>query len=1106
MKTKLFVLLTALSVPAISTAQTCAQWVVQGRTNLAAQNIAQANLCFSNAVANCPNQADANVFYAATRLLVLPGQTPIDGFLTSLGFASTGRDLYKWTAQPTKDAKGHVVVPDNVNASNAPALFRTNVLPQITAAAANLAMVTDTNFTLALTTNDTDLEAVTMDYGDVVLIRAMLHASECLGYTVSSWNSDIQLRTIQTLLTNKSAGMQALLAQNPNLLTFATTNDLNAAKAAFVNAVDDYMVASQFIRNRPVTVTRLFNYDVEMASSELKFRETLQDLNNSLTNPVVWSVDTNYTFHLAGEFDGSHPPRGFLPAFTNNLIVLGTLPDLTFGGSVTGVSMQQVDNFLAKHFQVKGPDASAWLVAKGQVYTQTNSGAPVLLATNGYQFYAEVQMWTNDSVTSAQLKLPGGSTIALQGETSYDPDTGDSVTNLLDFANAFSSQVSLDGAYPNGAYQFTLSCVNDGLRTVTLNLTNNAYPPTPHISNFDAAQFLQPANDFTLTWDALPASDAHDFVQLTIMDEYGDQVYQTPNFWEDGSLSGAAVSATIPAGTLGAAQTYTAKLLFAKKTDGDTNSFPAGVGAASYYKQVQFSLGTTDLGWISIVKGAFLNQSDSSAPSLSSPKSSGSFYFQAYVNANNGSSTVTNISLRLPNGSVDSTSASGYLSTRTSFDSKAALDAAYPDGTYTLTINSTLVGTKTVTVQLDSSNTSVPHISNYAAAQAIDGTKAFTLTWDAFAGSTSADSIQVSAEDDTYYNLILGDSYGNPLTLAATATSITIPADTMYSGDTGDGTLTFVNAATASSGYPGISSYGGYYKQTSFQFFATRGIPTPDLLATNLTWSPGAGAFPGEQIQVSVTVSNVGLAKASDWYADFYFSTNTKSGSRIRSAEAQGSGKLAPGQGGTLTAQITLPSSIAGNLYLIADAWTDDFEPNTDNNTILIALIGPDLVPTAFTAPASAQAGQSVQISYTVQNQGSALPASYWSDTVYLSTNTVWDSSAIALGGFSGKGYRSLAGGASYSVTNTVWLPPSPSGACYLILRVDDSHTVVEENETNNDRAVAILLTNRICGDTTSLVASGTAFLLSNQDPDSGSWNLWGLSWSRNWHGLAGTD
>ena len=141
MKTKSTLFLALLFAGSVSRATVCDDLVAQGRAALAAHNLTNANLYFSNAVAQCPGHENANVFYSATRLLVLPGGSPIDTLLTRLGVSQTNRDLYNFSPTIATNGAGKWIVPANVNAAEAPALARTNILPQLTSAAANLAAV-----------------------------------------------------------------------------------------------------------------------------------------------------------------------------------------------------------------------------------------------------------------------------------------------------------------------------------------------------------------------------------------------------------------------------------------------------------------------------------------------------------------------------------------------------------------------------------------------------------------------------------------------------------------------------------------------------------------------------------------------------------------------------------------------------------------------------------------------------------------------------------------------------------------------------------------------------------------------------------------------------
>lgn len=347
MKTSLTITLALqLTVAATLEAQSADTQVIAGRAFLVATNLIAANNCFSNAVVLSPNHPTANFFYAATRLLVLPSQPAGSNFLNQFNMPAEGRSVYGWTAQFPTDTNGVPLAPVGANANQAIALLRTNVLPALVAAGENLAKITDPYFALALSSNETRTAAVTLDAGDILMLRAMLHAAEYFVYTTYSWNLDVQLATIRALYTNEQLSIERVLMDHPQLLTFATTNDLEAAKQALVDAVDGYLAASQTIRDRWGEVTRLFNYDAAMAEDEQAFRVTLRDVKNSLTGAVALTVATNVTLFAGAPFDGAHSIRSFLPDFQDNGFVLGTLPDPTFGGAVYGLVPEELESSL----------------------------------------------------------------------------------------------------------------------------------------------------------------------------------------------------------------------------------------------------------------------------------------------------------------------------------------------------------------------------------------------------------------------------------------------------------------------------------------------------------------------------------------------------------------------------------------------------------------------------------------------------------------------------------------------------------------------------------------------------------------------------------------
>lgn len=346
-----------------ASAQTADDWVSQGRSYLAARDISDANASFAQALSLNPNHETANAFYAITRLLVLPNQPAGSNFLTHIGFPVSGRSIYDWTSIAPKDAKKIPYAPTGVNANEFPAQLRTNVLYSINSAIGNLSVITDTGFSVSLTSSETASVGVTVDYGDFKLIQAGLYASEYYIYTLNTQNLDAQLMDIRALYDGGILSASQVLADYPQMFDFSTTNDLQVARAAFTNAVNCYMTASAFIRARPAGEIRLFNYDKLTATNESNFRSVLTDLENSLAGVQVLSIKTNLTVNFAKSFNGTTTGRSLLPKFSGNAIELGSLPDLTFGGIMSGLTQGQVEGYLSTYFTMlpafKTPSRSA---------------------------------------------------------------------------------------------------------------------------------------------------------------------------------------------------------------------------------------------------------------------------------------------------------------------------------------------------------------------------------------------------------------------------------------------------------------------------------------------------------------------------------------------------------------------------------------------------------------------------------------------------------------------------------------------------------------------------------------------------------------------------
>jgi hypothetical protein len=324
-------------------AQTADSMVAVGRSLMTTSNLYAADAAFAQALTSQPTHQEANALRAATRLLALPFKPAGSNFLTRIGFPTTGREWLRWSAKLPTDTNGAPLAPAGVSATELFQQARTNILPEISAALANLEAITSQSFLLNLSSNETKLDDCTLDYGDFLLIRSVLHTMQCLIYTLAEQNMDVQLSAIRALYDQDNLSPQTLLELDGRLLTHTATNELPLARQAFVNAANRYQEASVWIRARPSGVTRLFNWDTNQTDAEVQFRQTLEDFQASLNGPSVVRMDPRFEVSLAPLFDGRISWRSLLPEFYQGEVVLDTLPDRTFGGSILGLSDQQIN-------------------------------------------------------------------------------------------------------------------------------------------------------------------------------------------------------------------------------------------------------------------------------------------------------------------------------------------------------------------------------------------------------------------------------------------------------------------------------------------------------------------------------------------------------------------------------------------------------------------------------------------------------------------------------------------------------------------------------------------------------------------------------------------
>ncbi len=203
------------------------------------------------------------------------------------------------------------------------------------------------------------------------------------------------------------------------------------------------------------------------------------------------------------------------------------------------------------------------LAAKVQRFTQTSAAAPVLESglPFHFEFRAKGLAGGNPTVT---LALPSGATRV--------PSTSN-----LDkvFTDSAATASALNSVYGSGVYVLTL--VAFGVtETGTATMPADNFPTVPQLANFTDAQAIDSTQDFELDWNLLAGATGDDYMELSITDTGGKEVYS--DFY---SGDNPFPSAFLNGGTLKPGQSYTATLSFTRVANRSTGDLDLSTGFIS---------------------------------------------------------------------------------------------------------------------------------------------------------------------------------------------------------------------------------------------------------------------------------------------------------------------------------------------------------------------------------------------------------------------------------------------------------------------------------------------------------------------------------------------
>ena len=244
--------------------------------------------------------------------------------------------------------------------------------------------------------------------------------------------------------------------------------------------------------------------------------------------------------------------------------------------------------------------------------------------------------------------------------------------------------------------------------------------------------------------------------------------------------------------------------------------------SGSFRTSAQSSPNVPDVSSLLLIKGKVYEQTDLGIMSLES-------YFAGMLHQLNGISSVSSIGLGIPGAGADVEAGTFSLDHKqirgdANFAETSDLDRLFPNGTYTLSVDSMRDGAQSVSLNFApvSGFPSAPSIDNLAAAQSVDNRSAFLLQWEPWTEGTPDDFIFVVVQDPLGNVFFESPGLGESNPLDGAATSVTIPADALPPGATLEAEVAFVEVVDSdTTQYPGVAAIVGQASITDFEIQTT---------------------------------------------------------------------------------------------------------------------------------------------------------------------------------------------------------------------------------------------------------------------------------------------
>lgn len=227
----------------------------------------------------------------------------------------------------------------------------------------------------------------------------------------------------------------------------------------------------------------------------------------------------------------------------------------------------------------------------------------------------------------------------------------------------------------------------------------------------------------------------------------------------------------------------------------------------------------------------------------------------------------------------------------------------------------------------------------------------------------------------------------------------------------------------------------------------------PDLVISGVAAPTTTGA--GATFVLTETTRNQGGGTAATSTTRFYLSANAAIDATDTVLGSRSVPALVPAAASAASTSLTIPAGTGSGAYYVliqADAAAVVTETQEFNNISYAYLqIGPDLVVSPLTAPATAGAGSTITLGDTTRNQGAG-PAAASVTRFHLSTNGAVDGSDVLLGS---RAVPALGAGATSAASTALTIPSGTAPGLYYVLAQADADGAVNETQEANNVALA---------------------------------------------------